>query len=83
MPRHVDTPRATRASAALSERFSSKYGAQKECSEKTGIKQARLSKIASAKAFPRADEGALIEQHEGIPAGWWAEQIAGSDPEAA
>jgi hypothetical protein len=74
MDRSADTPRRTRGSFALAEKFWPKRsGAQKACSERTKIAQHRLSKIASAEAFPRADEGSLLVE-EGIPIHWWTEE---------
>lgn len=71
MTRSVDSPHETKASRALSEKFGEKRsGLQKRCSERTGIEQSRLSKIAGGKAFPRADEAAKLEE-EGIPVIWW------------
>jgi hypothetical protein len=73
MDRSADTPRQTRGSFALAEKFWPKRsGAQKDCSERTKIAQHRLSKIASSEAFPRADEGARLVE-EGIPIHWWNE----------
>lgn len=75
----ADTPRETRASRVLAEKLSVRHGAQKECSLRTRIPQSRLSRIASGKLFPRADEGARLVE-EGIPIHWWNEQPP-PDPE--
>jgi transcriptional regulator with XRE-family HTH domain len=69
----LDEIAPTRASEALAERFKTRHGEQRDCSQRTGISQSRLSRIARAKAMPRADESAVIERTEGIPAAWWAQ----------
>lgn len=65
--------RVTRASAALAAHFET-HRAQKLCAEATGISQSRLSRLASADVFPRADESVLIERATGVLATWWAEE---------
>ncbi len=70
----------TKASTRLVELFKDKRsGAQKICSARTGIDQSRLSKMASGKAFPRADEAVEIERAAGIPVSWWAEPADGEE----
>jgi transcriptional regulator with XRE-family HTH domain len=65
--------KGTRASAALTAKFATRHGYQKDCAARTGIAQSRLSRIASGQIMPRADEAARLEAEEGIPASWWGE----------
>lgn len=74
----------TRASVALGKRFGPKRsGGQKRCSERTGIGQSRLSRIASGELMPRADEAALLERDEAIPVAWWGEPPLPEDESGA
>lgn len=78
MSSHTRQPRPTRASQDLKARFAANRGMQMRMAKQTGIRQARLSLIASGLIVPRGDETPLIEKAGGPPAAWWAEPITAS-----
>ena len=75
--------RVTRASLALSARCSQRHGAQRDVARAASIPQPRLSRLASGRLFPRADEAVRLARAADVPVEWWDEPADAEEEDAA